>query len=198
MGEIEGPSTEHQRPGRFPRLAKELGGRRRDPEDHVGSRQPVVGVASGVPRQEPLAAVPMGASAPSLGPLINPSSETASPVRTFPMLVLLPQWSARSQRTPTWASSEGSHWRAGLPDRCRKPYPPGSVIRAVACRPSHGDDGFPLGGPLADIPGTPEWTTSADAVYRRWRVDNFGRTLQARRVRRYRRSRRISMGRRLP
>src|SRR5512132_3057604 len=33
---------------------------------------------------------PMGASAPSFGPLINPSSETASPVRTFPMFVLLP------------------------------------------------------------------------------------------------------------
>jgi hypothetical protein len=32
----------------------------------------------------------MGASAPSLGPLINPSSETASPVRTFPMLVSFP------------------------------------------------------------------------------------------------------------
>jgi hypothetical protein len=31
----------------------------------------------------------MGAAAPSFGPLINPSSETASPVRTFPMLALL-------------------------------------------------------------------------------------------------------------
>src|SRR4029453_4022223 len=32
-----------------------------------------------------------------------------------------------------------------------KRYPPGSVITAPA-RPSHGDDGFPLGGPLPDIP----------------------------------------------
>jgi hypothetical protein len=31
----------------------------------------------------------MGASALSFGPLRNPSSETASPVRTFPMFVLL-------------------------------------------------------------------------------------------------------------
>jgi hypothetical protein len=33
----------------------------------------------------------MGAAASSLGPLMNPSSETASPVRTFPMFVLLPK-----------------------------------------------------------------------------------------------------------
>jgi hypothetical protein len=32
---------------------------------------------------------PVGASAPSFGPPMNPSSETASPVRTFPMFVLL-------------------------------------------------------------------------------------------------------------
>ena len=60
MGEVEGPSTKHQRPGRFACLAEELGGLRRDPEDHVGSRQPVFGVASGVSRQEPLAADPHG------------------------------------------------------------------------------------------------------------------------------------------
>ena len=34
--------------------------------------------------------IPMGASAPSFGPLMNPSSETASPVRTFPMVDLHP------------------------------------------------------------------------------------------------------------
>src|SRR2546423_14120496 len=34
---------------------------------------------------------PMGASGPSFGPLMNPSSETESPVRTLPMLVLLPR-----------------------------------------------------------------------------------------------------------
>jgi hypothetical protein len=30
---------------------------------------------------------PMGASGPSFGPLMNPSSETESPVRTFPMFI---------------------------------------------------------------------------------------------------------------
>jgi hypothetical protein len=38
---------------------------------------------------------PMGASGLSFGPLMNPSSETARPVRTFPMLVLLPLVCAR-------------------------------------------------------------------------------------------------------
>jgi hypothetical protein len=41
----------------------------------------------------------MGASVPSFGPLINPSSETASPVRTFLMFVL-PSMGLRHVRGP--------------------------------------------------------------------------------------------------
>src|SRR5204862_538219 len=42
---------------------------------------------------------PMGASGVSFGPAINPSSETESPVRTFPKSVLLPH-ADRTQAVP--------------------------------------------------------------------------------------------------
>src|SRR5215212_5744073 len=57
IGEVECPPSKYQRPCRSLRLAKEIGGLRRDHEDHLGTRQPVFGVAAGVPRQEPLAAL---------------------------------------------------------------------------------------------------------------------------------------------
>ena len=72
MGEVEGPSTKHQRPGRLARLAEELGGLGRDPEDHVGSRQPVFGVASAVPGHEPLAADTHGCCSAVVRPTDKP------------------------------------------------------------------------------------------------------------------------------
>src|SRR5215207_3375802 len=85
MGEVECPPSRHQGPCRSARLAEELGGLRRDPEHHLGSRQPVFGVACGVPRKSLSPPSPMGASGPSLGPAIHPSSDIECPVRTFPM-----------------------------------------------------------------------------------------------------------------
>src|SRR5689334_8174046 len=64
---------------------------------------------------------PMGASGPSFGPLINPSSETASPVRTFPMFVLLSLVGAKLAN-PTRVSSEVSGLEGRGPDRCRERY----------------------------------------------------------------------------
>src|SRR5215217_6354653 len=95
---------------------------------------------------------PMGASGPSFGPLINPSSETASPVRTFPMFVLLPHC-LHEVSGPQLGRHEspqvGGQASGSMPEAL---HTPGSVIRAAARRSSHGDDGFPLGGPLSDIP----------------------------------------------
>ncbi len=84
MGEVEGPSTKHQRPGRFARLAEELGGLGRDPEDHVGSRQPVVGVASAVPGHEPLAADPHGCFRAVVRPTDKPVERDCEPGADLP------------------------------------------------------------------------------------------------------------------
>jgi hypothetical protein len=43
-----------------------------------------IGLSRGSLRAPP---TPMGASGQSFGPLMNPSSETESPVRTFPMFI---------------------------------------------------------------------------------------------------------------
>jgi hypothetical protein len=89
MGEVDGPSTNTNAPvvSRVSRRNSAVWAE--TPEDHVGSRHPVVGVASGVPGHQPLATLAQGAAAPSFGPLMNPSSETASPVRTLPIVVVL-------------------------------------------------------------------------------------------------------------
>src|SRR3712207_6184324 len=71
MGEVERPPSRHQRPCRSARLAEELGAGRRDPEHHLGTRQPVFGVTAGVPRQEALATVPHG----SFGAIVWPSDK---------------------------------------------------------------------------------------------------------------------------
>src|SRR5215211_7303014 len=105
IGEVEGPSTEHQRPCRFARLAEELGGRRRDLEDHVGSRQPVFGVATGVPRQEPLAAVSHGCFSAVVRPTDKSVERDCEPGADLPHVRSPIPWSAPSSRTPTRASS---------------------------------------------------------------------------------------------
>src|SRR5215218_1849469 len=105
MGEVEGPSTEHQRPGRFAGLAQELGGLRRDPEDHVGAWQPVVGVATGVPGHEPLAAVPHGCFRAAVWPTDEPVERDGEAGADLPHVRAPLPWSARSSRTPTPASS---------------------------------------------------------------------------------------------
>jgi hypothetical protein len=67
----------------------------------------------------------MGAAVPSFGPLINPSSETASPVRTFPMLVLL----SHSLREATDRSSgvvRGPGLEGQDPGSMPEHYAPGS------------------------------------------------------------------------
>src|SRR5215211_3345516 len=86
MSEVKGPPSRHQRPCRCARLAKELGGLRRDPEHHLRARQPVFGVTAEVPTQKPLAALTHGCFRTSFGPAINPSSDVECPVRTFPIL----------------------------------------------------------------------------------------------------------------
>src|SRR5919199_4117833 len=55
--DIERPASRHKRPHLAVCLLKELGALRRDHEHHLGTRQPVFGVAAGVPREEPLTAV---------------------------------------------------------------------------------------------------------------------------------------------
>src|SRR3712207_967827 len=57
VGDVESSPSRHKRPHLTVRLPEELGALRRDPEDHLGTRQPVFGVAAGVPREEPLAAL---------------------------------------------------------------------------------------------------------------------------------------------
>src|SRR5215211_9179668 len=90
MGEIEGPAAEHQRPGGFAGLAEEVGGRAETLKTMSvpGSRYSVSPPPYQAKSRSPPS--PMGAAGPSFGPLMNPSSETASPVRTFPMFDLLP------------------------------------------------------------------------------------------------------------
>src|SRR5436190_16562395 len=83
VGEVERPSTEHQRPCRFARLFEELGGLCRDHEDHVGSRQPVFGVASGVPGQEPLAADSHGCFWAVIRPTYEPVKRDGEPCADF-------------------------------------------------------------------------------------------------------------------
>src|SRR2546423_1447761 len=83
VGEVERPSTEHQRPCRFASLCEELGGLCRDHEDHVGSRQPVFGVASGVPGQEPLAADSHGCFWAVIRPTYEPVKRDGEPCADF-------------------------------------------------------------------------------------------------------------------
>src|SRR5215216_564149 len=68
IGEVECPAARHQRPCRCACLAKELGSLRRDLEHHLATRQPVFGVACGVPRKEPLAALTRGCIRAVVGP----------------------------------------------------------------------------------------------------------------------------------
>src|SRR5918998_3921251 len=55
--DVERPASRHGRPHRVFYLPKELGALLRNVEDHLGTRQPVFGVAARVPREESLAAV---------------------------------------------------------------------------------------------------------------------------------------------
>jgi hypothetical protein len=73
----------------------------------------------------------MGVSGPSFGPLINPSSETASPVRTFPMVVLLSLVCAKLADLNS-SVVRGLRLEGRGPDRCPERYALGSVIRAAA------------------------------------------------------------------
>src|SRR6266487_3229674 len=87
IGEVECPSAKHQRPCRSARLGKVLGCLRRDHEDHVGSRQPVFGVASGVPGQEPLATDTHGCFRAVVRPTDKPVKRDREPCADFPMLL---------------------------------------------------------------------------------------------------------------
>ena len=60
VGGVERPPARHKRPYLAVRLLKEIGALRRDSEHHLGTRQPVFGVATGVPREESLTAVTQG------------------------------------------------------------------------------------------------------------------------------------------
>src|SRR5919199_4585447 len=70
-GDVERPPSRHERPHLAVRLPKELGALRRDPEHHLGTRQPVFGVAAGVPRKDTLTAL---AQRP-LGAVVRPGDE---------------------------------------------------------------------------------------------------------------------------
>src|SRR4249919_2831806 len=91
VGDVERPSTEHQRPCRFARLFEELGGLCRDHEDHVGSRQPVFGVASGVPGQEPLATDSHRCFWAVIRPTYEPVKRDGEPCADFAHALLLPR-----------------------------------------------------------------------------------------------------------
>jgi hypothetical protein len=98
MGKVKCPSTKHQRPvvlrvsARYSAVCAETMKTMSLPgslysvspaEYHANSFSPPT---------------PIGASGPSFGPAINPSSETESPVRTFPMMVpsSAPKFAARN------------------------------------------------------------------------------------------------------
>src|SRR5215212_416671 len=49
VGDVEGPAPRHKCPHLAVRLSKDLGALGRDLEYHLGTRQPVFGVAAGVP-----------------------------------------------------------------------------------------------------------------------------------------------------
>src|SRR5215211_2792603 len=60
VGDVERPPSGYKRPHLGVCLPKELGALRRDLEHHLGTRQPVFGVAAREPREEPLTAVTQG------------------------------------------------------------------------------------------------------------------------------------------
>src|SRR4051794_8871296 len=86
---------------------------------------------------------PMGASGRSFGPLMNPSSETESPVRTFPILIplstrdLLPATGALS-----WPRNCGRRramvWRRPFPPLDESPYRHEQVAMKRECSPTAG------------------------------------------------------------
>ena len=84
LSEVERPSTEHQCASRSARFGEVSGSRLRDHEDHIAARK--LYLLSPAPYQAKSLSPPrpMGASGSSSGPLMNPSSETESAVRTFP------------------------------------------------------------------------------------------------------------------
>src|SRR5215211_3647304 len=84
IGEVEGPASRHQRSCRSARLAKELGGLRRDLEHHLGTRQPVFGVACGIARQEPLASLTHGCIRAVVGPSDKAVQRRRVPRADFP------------------------------------------------------------------------------------------------------------------
>ena len=88
MGEVEGPTTNTNAPvvSRGSRRNSAVGAETLKTMSVSGSRYSVSPAPYQATSRSP--PTPMGASGPSFGPLINPSSETASPVRTFPMFVL--------------------------------------------------------------------------------------------------------------
>src|SRR5919202_3409054 len=53
VGDVERPPSRHERSHLAVRLLKELSALRRDPEHHLGTRQPVFGVAARIPVEEP-------------------------------------------------------------------------------------------------------------------------------------------------
>src|SRR5215211_9042904 len=84
IGEVEGPASRHQRSCRYARLANELGSLRRDLEHHLGTRQPVFGVAGGVPSQESLAAVTHWCFRAVVGPSDKAVQRRRVPCAEFP------------------------------------------------------------------------------------------------------------------
>src|SRR5215217_9258496 len=84
ISEVECPASRHQRPCRCARFAQELGGLRRDLEHHLGTRQPVFGVAGSVPSQESLAAVTHWCFRAVVGPSDKAVQRRRVPCAEFP------------------------------------------------------------------------------------------------------------------
>ena len=85
IGEVECPPSRHQSPCRCTRLPKVISGLWRDLEHDLRARQSIFGVPLKYQAKSRSPPSPIGASAPSFGPAINPSSDVACPVRIFPM-----------------------------------------------------------------------------------------------------------------
>src|SRR4029450_8217209 len=84
VGEVECPPSGYQRPCRCARLAKELGGLRRDLEHHLRARQPVLGVTAKVPTQKPLATLTHGCFRTVVRPCNKPVQRRCVPCADFP------------------------------------------------------------------------------------------------------------------
>src|SRR5215216_5982061 len=84
VGDVERPPSRHERPHLAVRLPKELGSLRRDLEHHLGTRQPVFGVAGGVPSQESLAAVTHWCFRAVVGPSDKAVQRRRVPCTDFP------------------------------------------------------------------------------------------------------------------